>query len=169
MPLGKLVEQILGITAKNPKRIRQILLGGSLVAGSTRYRWQPVEVLESELHSLLQEFPDSEPERTFQTAKCRRVTFKGRRGTLELTQQVASERRLFRKQSFWEILVPLLEARSPSYLRYSYADRADLYEVFLSPANIACLQSHVKLLRYPSIVKQFECLGIDGVEILAER
>ena len=87
------------------------------------------------------------------------MTLKGRRGTLELTREAASEQRWFKKQSFWEILIPALEACSPSYLRYSYSDRADIYEALLSMETIRHLQAHAGLLKYAGLARQLEYLG----------
>ena len=162
MPLAELVEQILGVTGKDSRRIREILSRGSFVGGSARYRWPPIEAAEGELHSLLEGFPDPEPGRSFEAAKCRSVTLKGRHGTLELTREVASERRWFKKQSFWEILIPALEACSPSYLRYSYSDRADVYEAPLSMETIRRLQACAGLLKQV-------CGSCQATRILGDR
>ena len=169
MPLAELVEQILGVTGKDSRRIREILSRGSFVAGSARYRWPPIEAVEGELHSLLEGFPDPEPGRSFEAAKCRSVTLKVRRGILELTREAASERRWFKKQSFWEILIPALEACSPSYLRYSYSDRADVYGAPLSIATIGRLQACAGLLKYAGLARQLEYLETESAELLVER
>ena len=97
------------------------------------------------------------------------MTLKGRHGTLELTREVASERRWFKKQSFWEILIPALEACSPSYLRYSYSDRADVYEAPLSMETIRRLQACAGLLKYAGLARQLEYLEAESAEIVVER
>ncbi len=169
MPLAELVEQILGVTGKDARRIREILSRGSFVAGSARYRWPPIEAAEGELRSLLEGFPDPQPERSFEAAKCRSVTLKGLRGSLELTREAASGRRWFKKQSFWEILIPALEACPPSYLRYSYSDRADVYGAPLSIETIRRLQAHAGLLKYSGLAGQLEYLEAGSAEIVVER
>ena len=97
------------------------------------------------------------------------MTLKGRHGTLELTREVASERRWFKKQSFWEILIPALEACSPSYLRYSYSDRADVYEAPLPIETIRHLQAQAGLLKYSGLARQLEYLEAESAEIVVER
>ena len=97
------------------------------------------------------------------------MTLKGRRGALELTREAASERRWFKKQSFWEILIPALEACSPSYLRYSYSDRADVYGAPLSSETIRRLQAHAGLLKYAGLARQLEHLEAESAEIAVER
>ena len=39
MPVGELVEYMLGVTGKDEARIRELLLRGSLVSGASRFRW----------------------------------------------------------------------------------------------------------------------------------
>ena len=58
LPLVELVERILAITGKDVVRIRKLLSRGSLVSGSSRYRWPALEVSEDDLGSLLARFPD---------------------------------------------------------------------------------------------------------------
>ena len=169
MPLAELVEQILGVTGKDSRRIREILARGSFVAGSARYRWQPIDAPEAELRSLLEGFPDPEPDRAFEPSKCQSVTLKGRRGAVELTRGMASERRWLRKQSFWELLIPALEACSPNCLRYSYSDRADVYEALLSIETVSRLQAHARLLKYSGLARQLESLEAETAEIVVER
>jgi hypothetical protein len=166
---GELVERILGVTGKRPSRIRDILSRGSFLSGNSRYRWAPFETDTAELEALLGRFPDADPQRPFDPAKCARVVFQGRRGSLELASEMASQRRLFRRTSFWEILLPALKSASPEYQHYSYADQADVYSVRLPLDTLRMLLDHAHLLKYRGIGQELSAIEPDVVELFVKR
>jgi hypothetical protein len=166
---GELVERILGVTGKRPSRIREILSRGSLVSGSSRYRWEPFEADSDELGALLDRFPDEDPGRPLDPSKCVKVLFQGRRGTMELEPEAASRRRLFKKTSFWDVLMATVESAEPQYQRYSYTDQADVYQVRLPAEVLQTLLAQTHLLKYRSIAQELRFLEPDLAELFVQR
>jgi hypothetical protein len=169
IPLAEFMERILALTGKNPQRIREILERGSLISGPGRYRWQGIEAGEADLIAVLARFPDPEPQRPFDGSKCRSVMLRSQRGVLELSRETASQRRLLKRQNFWEVLLPAIETLSPRYERYSYADRADVYTVRLPRDTAALLRTHAALLKYTTLVQQLQAVEIESAELIVER
>ncbi len=169
VPLAEIMERILALTGKNPRRIREILERGSLISGPARYRWEGIQAGDADLSVLLTRFPDAEPERPFDRSKCRLVTLRSQRGVLELSRETASQRRLFKRENFWEVLLTALEDLSPRYERYSYAERADAYVVRL-PRDVATfLRTQAALLKYSTLVQQLQMTEIESAELIVER
>lgn len=169
MPVAELIERVLGVTGKNPRRIREILLRGTIVSGATRYRWEGVEATEQELEKLLDGFPDAQPERAFDAAQCIRVVLRGPRGSLEFTVEAASERRLFKQSSFWEELLPELETLGVEYRQYSYTDKTDVYETAIPLAALERLRAYAALLKYSGLAEQLKRFESDRAELYVRR
>lgn len=68
--LSDLLGLVLGVTGKQPARIRQILRSGSVSFHSHRYWWDGFQVEEHDLAALLARFPDSDPSRAFRPEAC---------------------------------------------------------------------------------------------------
>jgi hypothetical protein len=166
---GELVERILSVTGKRVSRIREIISRGSFLSGNSRYRWEPLDTDSGELEALLERFPDADPQRPFDPAKCTRVVFQGRRGRLELASETGSQRRLFRRTSFWEVLLPALESAAPQYQHYSYADQADVYSVRLALDTLRALLDHIHLLKYRGIGQELSVIEPEVVELFVKR
>ena len=164
-----LIERILALTGKNSDRIGEILERGSLISGPARYRWEPLTVDAAELASVLAGFPDPEPERPFDKSKCGMVVLRSRRGSLEISREAACQRRFLKRQSFWDKMLPLLEDISPSYDRYSYSDRADVYVARLPLATLRKLLEHAPLLKYTTLLQQLWHLEAESAELFVER
>jgi hypothetical protein len=169
VPAAELIGRILALTGKNAARVREILERGSLVSGPARYRWQAIEVSELELAAFLGRFPDPEPDRPFDAAKCRLVVLRSQRGNLELPRDAASERRFLKRRSFWDELLPALKQQSPRYERYSYSEQADVYVVRLGYEALQNLRSHGALLKYSTLEQQLQFVEADSAEIFVER
>ena len=65
LPLRELVGHMLGLTGKDEKRIRELLLRGTLVSGASRFRWTGWDADSDGIRHLLAGFPDPEPARLF--------------------------------------------------------------------------------------------------------
>jgi hypothetical protein len=169
IPFVELVERILALTGKNPRRIHEILERGSLISGPARYRWEGIQAGEADLAGVLARFPDAEPQRPFDASKCRLATLRSQRSVLELSREAASLRRLFKRQNFWDVLLPAVGRLSPRYERYSYAERADVYTVRLSPDAASLLRSQAPLLKYSALAQQLQMMEIENVELIVER
>jgi post-segregation antitoxin (ccd killing protein) len=159
--LAELVDMILGVTGKDVARIRQILRSGTVVFHFYRYWWQGFETEEAELRALLAGYPDADPMRPFRAEECAAVQFESGAGApsrapLELRREHAVRRRLLHSRSFWDYLMDLAQQNAPVYVDYSYARRADLYALDLSPAQQAALAREARRLSTRALRAQMQ-------------
>jgi hypothetical protein len=148
--LDELLDMVLSVTGKNAARIRQILHSGTVVYHFYRYSWTGFDADEAELTAALARFPDADPSRAFDAGKCTLAVFEtagtNPKHLLELDRAEASKRRMFRGQSFWERLLEIADGEKPTYQNYSYARRADLYQLNLNAENLAHIAHAAKRL-----------------------
>lgn len=141
--LHELVDMVLAVTGKDPARIQQILRSGTVVFHFYRYWWQGFEADGEELAALLARFPDADPARAFRAEECTMVLLESGgqrpRHLLELDRRIAARKPLFRSRSLWDCLLELGREQAPVYQEYSYARRADLYRLAVSPEQAAAL------------------------------
>lgn len=145
----QLLELVLGVTGKTIARVEQILRSGSVAASGYRYWWDALEVGAGELQPLLAAFPDADPSRRFEAARCILVAAEaGATSTAlaEFTAPAASRRRAFRRRSFWDALLSAVAQQSPAYRGYSYARRGDLYALDLAEDRAARLAQEARRL-----------------------
>lgn len=169
MALPELVERILGLTGKDPVRIREILSRGTLVHGPSRYRWEPLDAAETELAGLLGQFPDVQPNRPFHASLCHLIVIRGQRGSVRLSHKVAGARRWLKKVSYWDILLELFENSEPRYKNYSYTERADIYSINLSSKVVGYLLSKGTLLKYTSLIEKIRYTEPTAADAFVER
>ena len=145
----QLLELILGVTGKTIERVEQILRSGSVAASGYRYWWEAVEVGAAELEPLLAAFPDADPSRPFEAARCILVAAEGSSSPTalaEFTAPAASRRRTFRRRSLWDALLSAAAEQSPGYRSYSYAHRGDLYALEVEAERGAWLAREARRL-----------------------
>jgi hypothetical protein len=139
--LDELLDMILSVAGKDAARVRQLLHSGTIVYHFYRYSWAGFDASDSELAAALAQFPDADPSRAFAAALCTNAVFDGAganpRHLLDLDRAIASKRRIFRGQSFWERLLEIAGEENPAYQKYSYGRRADLYRIDLDAENIS--------------------------------
>jgi hypothetical protein len=169
MPIGELVERVLGVTGKNAPRIREILLRGTIVSGATRYRWESIKASEQEIEALLSGFPEAQPERPFDASHCTRVVLRGPRGSLEFTIEAASEKRLFKRTSFWDELLSAVETLTVEYRQYSYTEKCDVYETAMPLAVVEDLKAKAALLKYTGLADQLKRFEAERAELYVDR
>ena len=138
LPVRDLIEQMLGLTGKDAARIHEILKRGSFVAGESRLRWQGFDAEARELVPVLATFPDAEPGRPFDAARCFHVVLLAGRERLDLSRKVAARRGLFRRRTLWDELMSL--ADSAVYVEYAYKLRCDRYRARIGLSQLARLQ-----------------------------
>jgi hypothetical protein len=138
--LNELLDMILNVAGKDVTRIRQLLHSGTIVYHFYRYSWAGFDAAEAELAAALAQFPDSDPSRPFAPGPCTNALLDDAganpKHLLDLQRTVASRRRIFRRQSFWERLLEIAVEGNPTYQQYSYSHRADLYRLDLDGQNI---------------------------------
>jgi hypothetical protein len=82
------------------------------------------------------------------------ITLRGRRGSVHLSREVAGVRRWFKKISYWDTLLEILENTGPRYQTYSYSKHSDVYSANLSLEMSHELLSKSTLLKYTSLIEQ---------------
>lgn len=136
--IAELVDMILGVTGKNIERIQTLLRSGTVVFHSYRYWWEGFEAETGDLQRLLATLPGPEPNRAFRADECTEVRFEfggsPPRPPVHLSREVAGRKRWFQRRGLWERILEQSAARKPSYREYSYADRADVFELPTDPA-----------------------------------
>jgi hypothetical protein len=166
--LGELVEAMLPVLGKDVERIRQILGAGTLSNGEYRYRWDPFEALAEEIETLLGNFPDAEPARSFDPENCFLVRFRRGIETLDLPRENAAKRALFGQLSFWDSLLALA-GDAVRYADYSYGDRADVFEFSLDRNSVEHLNGSLPLLKPKSAAERLLRFRPERIEWLSRR
>jgi hypothetical protein len=140
--LHELLDMVLTVTGKDAERIRQILHSGTVVYHSYRYWWEGLDADPAELSSLLARFPDPDPSRPFLAESCAIVLLSAPNAqiVLEIERAAASRRRLLQRRSLWDALVAVAGA-GVAYAGYSYAHKADLFAIELTPESKAHIAS----------------------------
>ena len=169
LPLEDLAAKILGVCGKDRTRVAAILRRGTLVSGDQRYRWVPLEVSSGDVGTLLDRFPDHEPDRVFDAVNCERMAFRGERGEFEITRDLGSQKRLFRRHNFWEEALQLFAGLTPSCERHSYSDKADIFAVRLPMTDFERLRRLGALLRFRSLQARIRSLRSDQVLLYVHR
>ena len=169
LPLRELVGHMLGITGKDAGRIHELLLRGTLVSGASRFRWTGWEADIDGIHHLLAGFPDPEPGRPFDAARCVRAILRTTRQPIEIPREAAARKRLFRKSSFWDVLMEVAQATGLRYEIYSYSDRADIYHATLSLESTAQLHQAASALKYTRLKAQIAAASLEGVDLYVSR
>jgi hypothetical protein len=142
--LEELLDMILSVAGKDPARVQQLLHSGTVVYHFYRYSWTAIDASDAELAAALGKFPDAQPSRPFSPQLCSNALFdaagENPRHLLELDKARASNRRLFRGQSFWDALLEIAVEDKPAYQTYSYGRRADLYRLYLDGESSARIE-----------------------------
>src|SRR5215472_10999134 len=169
MPVRELVEYMLGVTGKDEARIRELLLRGTLVSGASRFRWTGCDADRSRVLEMLATFPDPEPSRPFAAGSCIRVILRGGRQPVEIPRQAARRKPLFRRASFWDLIMDVAARSDVRYQTYSYKDRADSYHFDLDTAAAQRLRAGAALLTY-TVLRDRVCQeAFTSAELLVER
>lgn len=168
-PFAELLEAVVAVAGKRPERLQQILRAGSMVLGTYRYRWPPLEADAAELARLLAGFPDPQPDRSFQADRCVFAAIGAGVETIELPREQAARRGLLRKESFWEVLMGVAVARAPRYQTYSYRNRADVYSFEPTGDDVERLRAAAPLLRAPRTEERIRILPLEKVTLFVNR
>ena len=169
LPLRELVGHMLGVTGKDEARIRELLLRGTLVSGASRFRWTGWEADIDGIRHLLAGFPDPEPGRPFDATRCVRATLRTTRQPIEIPREAAARKKLFKKFSFWHVLMEVAQATGLRYEIYSYSDRADIYHATLGLESAARLHQAAGALKYTSLKDQIAAASLEAVDLYVPR
>lgn len=134
--LRELVDLVVSVVGKDPMRLQQIFRTGSVIYNGYRYSWDPLSAEHAELEPLLAQFPDDDPNRPFDPAQAIAVLFEigggTQRNVVGLTRKEASEKKLFARNSPWDLLLQFAVVSPPRYEKYSHARKADLFRLTLA-------------------------------------
>ena len=134
--LGELADMVVSVTGKSVARVQQIFRAGTVVYNGYRYWWEGFTANEIEIAGLLSVFPDDDPALLFNpdrvTALSLEIGGGTQRALVDIARSEASGRKLFHKQSPWQIFLGAAKNSTPRYEKYSHAERADVYRVQLS-------------------------------------
>jgi hypothetical protein len=135
--LVELADMVVSVTGKNASRVQQILRSGTVVYNGYRYWWDGFPPDLDELTKLLAHFPDDDPSQPFKPSLVMSISLEIGGGTqrslVTVTPREASAKKLFHKQSPWQILLNAALEPPPRYEKYSHAEHADIYRLHLSP------------------------------------
>lgn len=133
--LNELADMVVSVTGKDAARVQQIFRNGTVVYNGYRYSWEGIPAQLAEIASLLRPFPDDDPTRPFLPEEAKSVLFEmgggSQRNVVEILRSDASEKKLFGKNSPWDVLVQSARNSTARYEKYSHARKADLYRITL--------------------------------------
>jgi hypothetical protein len=128
--LRELVEMILSVSGKDAQRIQKLLAAGSVTYHGYRYWWDGFAADLAELEVVLGSYPDADPERIFEMARCSAVIFEAAKfkEKVEVSREQGAAGKWYRRGNFWGVVEALAGGAAPAYAGYTYEKRADLYE-----------------------------------------
>jgi len=133
--LSELADMVVSVVGKDPVRVLKIFRTGTVLYNGYRYWWDGLTADLPEIEELLLPFPDDDPSRPFVPSQSTAVLFEVGGGTqrnvVEITTKEAAEKKLFAKNSPWDVLLHCAATTPPRYEKYSHARRADLYRLTL--------------------------------------
>lgn len=168
MPIDEIAAEVLGISGKDPGRVKEIFARGSLVSGASRLRWDPLPFEPGDIARLLGRFPDPDESRLFDPALCTAVVLFGLQQPLVIEREQGQKRKLFRRESFWDRLMALGTA-SAEYKTYSYRQRADVYRAEPGPTGLTIIEEASKLLAWSNYEDQIRRGTVNAVEFHVPR
>jgi hypothetical protein len=168
LALGELIEHVLGLAGKDEARIREILLRGTLVTGASRFRWEGFRADAEDLREALAAFPDPDPGRAFDVARCMHAILRGGRAAIEIPREAGERKGIFTRVSFWDALMEVAGAGA-AYAGYSYRTRADRYTHDFSVAETERLRAAADSVRYNTLRDQIRTAAFTSAELLAVR
>jgi len=135
--LAELTDMVVSVTGKDVARVKQIFRAGTVVYNGYKYWWPGFDSETSELVPILASFPEDDPSRPFDPAAAINISLEtgggSQRTQVNVSRQEASAKRLFHKQSPWEILLKAARGSTPRYEKYSHSHRADIYRLHIPP------------------------------------
>jgi hypothetical protein len=168
LPVGELIEHVLGLAGKDEARIREILFRGTLVSGASRFRWEGFRTEAEELRQALAAFPDPDPSLAFAAARCAHAVLRGGRQAIEIPREAAGRKGLLPRATFWDALMEAV-ADGADYDGYSYRNRADRYTHEFSSAGIERVRAAAGSLRYNTLRDQIRTVAFTSAELYAAR
>src|ERR1700682_999705 len=137
--LRELADLVVSVTGKDAEQVRRVFLSGSLHYSGYKYWWNALSAETNEIASLLKGFPDDDPGRSFDSSAITAVLLEmaggAQRQVTEITREEACKKKLFSRQSPWDVLTRAALELAPRYEKYSHARKADLFRASLPYEN----------------------------------
>jgi hypothetical protein len=137
--LRELADMVVSAVGKDPQRVQKIFASGTVIYNSYRYWWGGIPAGLAEIESVLANFPDDDPSRTFDPSTAVAALFEigggVQRTMVEITRKEASEKKLFGKITPWDLLLQTVSPFPARYEKYSHARKADLFRISLPYEN----------------------------------
>ncbi len=172
--MRELADMVLSVTGRDVSRIQKIFRSGTIVYHFFRYTWHGFDADPAELAALLADFPTDfppgDPRRDFSPQACAAVLIESAavgRQPVEILRIEAERKPLFASRSFWDCLLALAASgeddgtapASPVYAGYSFARRADLFHLGLSPDQSSALLRDAARLAPRNLRAAIQALG----------
>jgi len=133
--LNELADMVVSVTGKDAARVQQIFRAGTVVYNGYRYSWDGLPADLAAIASLLRPFPDDDPARPFRPEDAKSVLFEmgggSQHNVVEILRSDALQKKLFARNSPWDVLVQCVREHQARYEKYSHARKADLYRITL--------------------------------------
>jgi hypothetical protein len=133
--LPELVDMVVSVAGKDAARVQQIFRSGTVVYNGYRYWWDALSAEREEIERLLLPFPEDDPTRPFEPEKATGVLLEigggAQRNVVEISREDAARKKLFAKQSPWDVLVGFAAGKTARYEKYAHGRRADLFRISL--------------------------------------
>ncbi len=169
IPTRELIDLTLGVTGKDPERVREILLRGTLVSGGSRFRWAGWESDRESIETVLATFPDADPSLPFATDRCVRAVLRGPSVRIDLPREAGARRRVLRRRSYWDMLMSVAAGEDLRYAGYSYSEHADWYRMTVSSPLARRLREDATLLNYSALARRLQSVALESVDFYTER
>ena len=169
LPVRDLIEHMLGVIGKDGQRVRELLKRGTLVSGASRFRWSGWEADAADVSQVLATFPDADPARAFDPARCLRASLRGGRQTIAVSREAGARKGLLQRASFWDLLMQVAAAALPAYGGYSYRDRADWFRRDLAPAETDRIRAAADAVRFSTLRDQVRAEAFTQMELFVTR
>jgi len=131
----ELIDMIVSVAGKDAARVQQILRCGTVLYHGYRYWWDALSAEIPELETLLASFPDEDPSRAFLPQEATAVLFEMGGGTqrvvTEILREDASRKKLFARQSAWDVLAGWAVSHAARYEKYDHGRKADLFRMVI--------------------------------------
>jgi hypothetical protein len=98
-----------------------------------------------------------------------RAILRTTRQPIEIPKEAGMRKPLFRRTSFWTVLMEVAAASSPRYEDYSYRDRLDVYHATLAIESGVRLRQAVGLLKYTKLKEQVAGAALEAVDLYVIR
>jgi phosphatidylserine/phosphatidylglycerophosphate/cardiolipin synthase-like enzyme len=102
-------------------------------------------------------------------ASCVRVVLRGGRQPIELPREAASRKGMFRRESFWDVVMTIAAAKESAYVGYSYREKCDRFLRELTHAEAERIRIASDAVRFSTLREQIRNSGFGQMELFVVR